>query len=86
MVLEAVTARFGAPPHEIAATVLGVEDRETLHAWPRLTHTPILVLLRGEVTVAAAAYLLPLPAASARAHCWAPLRPVDPPLPRPSFF
>jgi len=35
MVLEAVTARFGAPPHEIAATVLGGEDRETLHAWLR---------------------------------------------------
>ena len=45
MVLEAVTARFGAPPHEIAATVLGGEDRETLHARPRLTHTPILMLV-----------------------------------------
>ena len=35
MVLEAVTARFGAPPHEMATTVLGLEDRETLQAWLR---------------------------------------------------
>jgi hypothetical protein len=31
MVLEAVAAHFGEIPHDIAATVQGVEDRETLH-------------------------------------------------------
>ena len=31
MVLEAVTAHFGETPHDIAAIVQGVEDRETLH-------------------------------------------------------
>jgi len=32
MVLEAVAAHFGETPHDIAATVQRVEDRETLHA------------------------------------------------------
>jgi hypothetical protein len=32
MVLEAVAAHFGETPHEIAATIQRLEDRETLHA------------------------------------------------------
>ena len=32
MVLEAVAARFGETPPDMAATVQRVEDRETLHA------------------------------------------------------
>ena len=31
MVLEAVAAHFGETPHDIAAIVQRVEDRETLH-------------------------------------------------------